>query len=151
MIYHRHSTILSLSSDWDMCQASILSIVNRFSLAIGHYSAMLWHNTIKVGCGLTEYRDGKWFAKLYTCDYGPAGNYINGQMHKVGKGCSKCPKGTSCSQEYPGLCGKNLGILMYAFVYTINMYTDFNYLLNITGRNIALKVYFHSNVFQFVR
>ena len=23
-----------------------------------------------VGCGITEFRDGKWFAKLYTCNYG---------------------------------------------------------------------------------
>ena len=34
---------------------------------------MVWSNTNKVGCGVTEYIDGKWFAKLYTCNYGPAG------------------------------------------------------------------------------
>ena len=77
----------------------------RFSLAIGHYSSMLWSNTNKVGCGLTEYKDGKWFAKLYTCDYGPAGNYINGQIYKVGKACASCPRNMTCSKEYPGLCG----------------------------------------------
>ena len=68
---------------------------------------MLWSNTNKVGCGLTEYKDGKWFAKLYTCDYAPAGNFINGQMYKIGKACSSCPKNMRCSNEYPGLCGKN--------------------------------------------
>ena len=41
---------------------------------------MAWSNTNKVGCGITEFIDGKWFAKLYTCNYGPAGNYIGGQM-----------------------------------------------------------------------
>ena len=67
---------------------------------------MLWSNTNKVGCGLTEYRDGKWFAKLYTCNYAPAGNFINGQMYKVGKPCTSCPKGQKCSNEYPGLCSE---------------------------------------------
>merc|ERR1712079_380255 len=44
------------------------------------------------------------FAKLYTCNYGPAGNYIGGEMYKQGKACTKCPSGTSCSASYPGLC-----------------------------------------------
>jgi len=78
----------------------------RFSKDIGHYSAMVWSNTNKVGCGITEFRDGKWFAKLYTCNYGPAGNYIGGQMYEQGRACSKCPSGTSCSVQYPGLCVK---------------------------------------------
>jgi len=82
----------------------------KFSLAIGHYSAMLWSNTNKVGCGLTEYKDGKWFAKLYTCNYAPAGNFINGQMYKVGKPCTSCPKRQKCSNEYPGLCTPSSGI-----------------------------------------
>ena len=55
---------------------------------------------------MTAYLEGKWFTKLYTCNYGPAGNYIGGQMYEQGQACSKCPKGTSCSRDYPGLCGK---------------------------------------------
>jgi len=78
----------------------------RFSTDVGHYTAMIWSNTNKVGCGVTEYVDGKWFAKLYTCNYGPAGNYIGGQMYKQGRACSQCPSGTSCSLSYPGLCSK---------------------------------------------
>ena len=76
----------------------------KFSTDIGHYSAMVWSNTNKVGCGLTEYREGKWFAKLYTCNYGPSGNYIGGEMYEQGKACTNCPEGTSCSREFPGLC-----------------------------------------------
>ena len=47
------------------------------TITTGHYTAMVWSNTKKVGCGVTEYKDGKWFAKLYTCNYGPAGNESN--------------------------------------------------------------------------
>ena len=78
----------------------------RFRTAIGHYTAMVWSNTNRVGCGLTEFREGKWFAKLYTCNYGPSGNYIGGQMYANGPACSKCPEGTSCSATFPGLCGE---------------------------------------------
>ena len=78
----------------------------RFTQAIGHYTALAWSNTNRVGCGLTEYREGKWFSKLYTCDYGPSGNYIGGQMYREGRACSACPEGTSCSSQFRGLCGE---------------------------------------------
>jgi len=81
----------------------------RFSTDVGHYTAMVWSNTNKVGCGMTEYIDGKWLAKLYTCNYGPAGNYIGGEMYSKGKACSKCPSGMSCSTSYPGLCANDGG------------------------------------------
>ena len=89
----------------------VFNYIHRFGLPWGHYSAMLWSNTNKVGCGLTEYREGKWFAKLYTCDYAPAGNFINGQMYKIGKSCSSCPRRMECSKQHPGLCGKNIIII----------------------------------------
>ena len=82
------------------------SLPCRFTQAIGHYTALAWSNTNRVGCGLTEYREGKWFSKLYTCDYGPSGNYIGGQMYREGKACSACPEGTSCSSQFRGLCGE---------------------------------------------
>ena len=85
---------------------STIDLYCRFSKDVGHYTAMVWSNTNKIGCGITEFRDGKWFAKLYTCNYGPAGNYIGGQMYAKGRACTQCPSGTSCSVQYPGLCGK---------------------------------------------
>ena len=54
----------------------------QFSTATGHYTQVVWHNTDKVGCGATSFRDGKWFATLYTCNYGPNGNFIRSQMYK---------------------------------------------------------------------
>jgi len=76
----------------------------KFSSPTGHYTALAWAETDKVGCGATSYKDGKWFATLYTCNYGPGGNFIRGEMYKAGQACSQCPLGTSCSSDFPGLC-----------------------------------------------
>ena len=69
---------------------------------------VVWSETDKVGCGATSYKDGQWYATLYTCNYGPNGNFIRGQMYKQGAPCSDCNNGESCSNQYPGLCGKKL-------------------------------------------
>jgi len=76
----------------------------QFGSDIGHYSQLVWADTDKVGCGATSYKDGRWFATLYTCNYGPNGNFIRGQMYKKGRACSDCPRNTSCSKQFPGLC-----------------------------------------------
>jgi hypothetical protein len=41
-------------------------------------------STYQIGCGSTSYQEGEWFSTLYTCNYGPNGNYINGQMYRQG-------------------------------------------------------------------
>lgn len=76
----------------------------KFSSPTGHYTQVVWSETDKVGCGATSYKDGQWFATLYTCNYGPNGNFIRGQMYKQGAPCSDCENGESCSNQYPGLC-----------------------------------------------
>jgi len=75
-----------------------------FSTATGHYTQVVWSTTDKVGCGATSYRDGQWYATLYTCNYGPNGNFIRGAMYKQGPPCSQCGDGETCSNSYPGLC-----------------------------------------------
>ena len=41
---------------------------------------------------------------MFICNYGLAGNLIGSQMYEIGDPCSKCPAGTKCSENYPGLC-----------------------------------------------
>ncbi|KAI9301149.1 CAP domain-containing protein [Cunninghamella echinulata] len=45
---------------------------------IGHFSAVVWKSTSKIGCGVTKCRNG---AKLYSCNYKKPGNY-EGQFKK---------------------------------------------------------------------
>ncbi|XP_069194377.1 uncharacterized protein [Procambarus clarkii] len=77
----------------------------QFAKGVGHYTQMLWWKTDRVGCGFTMFQEGGWWKKLYTCNYGPAGNIIFSQMYNRGTPCSSCPDGTSCSRKFPGLCG----------------------------------------------
>ena len=43
-------------------------------------------------------------SRLYACNYGEAGNIIRRPVYKIGRACSSCPCGTTCSSDYPGLC-----------------------------------------------
>ena len=80
----------------------------QFSSATGHYTQLVWAETDRVGCGATSYKDGRWFTTLYVCNYGPNGNFLQGEMYKTGKACSACGQGYQCSAEYPGLCGNHI-------------------------------------------
>ena len=96
----------------------------KFSTPTGHYTQVVWADTDKVGCGATSYKDGKWFATLYTCNYGPNGNFIRGQMYADGAACSQCSSGSSCSSQYPGLCGQYPPTLHLALLSSL-FFTDF--------------------------
>ena len=45
--------------------------------------------------------------RYYVCHYGPVGNYIGQQIYQPGRPCSSCPRYTSCSASYSGLCSGN--------------------------------------------
>lgn len=77
-----------------------------------HLSQVLWAKSVYLGCGQTKYKlkGEKHYQKLFTCLYGPQGNLHNYPVYEVGEGCSQCPKETTCSVSYPGLCSlKNKG------------------------------------------
>jgi len=75
-----------------------------FRTKTGHYSAMVWAHTNKVGCGVTTYNHGGRIGRLYVCNYGPAGNIPGAAMYQIGNSCTRCPKYSQCSYSYPGLC-----------------------------------------------
>ena len=74
------------------------------SSSTGHYTQLIWAKTYAIGCGYTQYRDGRFNKGLYVCNYGPAGNYINENIYLIGQPCSQCPPTTKCSTTYQGLC-----------------------------------------------
>lgn len=69
----------------------------------GHYTQMVWAQTEAIGCGLVR-RQRK---SELVCNYLPAGNVLDEPIYTIGKPCSKCTDGSTCSRTYPGLCSKS--------------------------------------------
>ena len=78
----------------------------RFSPATGHYSQLVWAATTRLGCGLAQYREGRFVSRLLVCNYGEAGNLISAPVYRPGPACSRCPG--LCSSLHPGLCAQTL-------------------------------------------
>ena len=57
---------------------------------VGHYTQMVWAETYKIGCGFIMHNRGEWYKKVLVCDYGPGGNYVGGEMYKIGEPGSLC-------------------------------------------------------------
>lgn len=63
----------------------------------GHYTQLVWANTLRVGCGITQcpsigglssaFNNGQ----LVVCDYNPAGNFIGQSPYIAGTTGSQCP------------------------------------------------------------
>ncbi|XP_037078550.1 CRISP/Allergen/PR-1-like [Pollicipes pollicipes] len=113
-VYSSSSTRLDNSPNWRQALYAWYDEVARFnpqniepfvfSSPLGHYTQLVWAKTSRIGCGYTLYKEGPWWTKLYVCDYGSTGNFQDGQMYERGAPCSRCPSGTSCSNQYHGLC-----------------------------------------------
>lgn len=74
---------------------------------------MVWAQTSKIGCGSTSWREGRFIKQFLVCNYGPAGNTLRRPIYDVGKACSRCPTGTTCSN---GLCSSNGGAASFPVV-----------------------------------
>jgi len=63
----------------------------------GHYTAVVWHSTQEVGCGLTKCSTlnnaGMSNANFFVCNYGPGGNNQGEKPYKKGNPCTQCATG----------------------------------------------------------
>ncbi|CAH1787091.1 unnamed protein product [Owenia fusiformis] len=48
-----------------------------FSEEIGHFTQLVWDDSIRLGCGLTENKFGIWYSYFVCCHYAPIGNVRN--------------------------------------------------------------------------
>ena len=64
-----------------------------------------------MGCGATSYREGKWFSTLYTCNYGPNGNFIRAKMYRQGRSSSITPEANLRRSELLSLPRRHLLLL----------------------------------------
>jgi len=79
-----------------------------FDEGYGHYTAVVWADTDRVGCGRVYYEDTDgWYKHLVVCNYAIAANLEGGVMYEEGDKCSNCPAGYSCDATFDGLCAKN--------------------------------------------
>ena len=71
----------------------------------GHFTAMAWATTSKVGCGMIKMIRSSRTEVIVACNYGPGGNIIGGgfSMYEPGNPCSRCPQGLNCIEGL--LCG----------------------------------------------
>ncbi|XP_059351637.1 uncharacterized protein LOC132087747 [Daphnia carinata] len=74
---------------------------------IGHYTQLVWATSYTIGCGVAYYQSTAVFGvkfpynRLYVCNYGPAGNFIDSPVYEQGTAGSACPSPTSNNN---GLC-----------------------------------------------
>ncbi|XP_072940026.1 venom allergen 5 2-like [Epargyreus clarus] len=53
--------------------------------AIGHYTQLVWANTHRVGCGISQKKQTGETFTLFVCNYGPTGNYLGQLPYKPSK------------------------------------------------------------------
>ncbi|KAK7028030.1 Peptidase inhibitor 16, partial [Halocaridina rubra] len=75
--------------------------------AIGHYTQVVWGESNEIGCGAIHYStvlNGVTYpqSKIYVCNYGKAGNFLNQPLYTQGPAASQCLNGVSTT--YPDLC-----------------------------------------------
>ncbi|XP_048767633.2 cysteine-rich venom protein Mr30-like [Ostrea edulis] len=77
---------------------------------VGHYTQIVWADSIKVGCGYAHCQTKG--LHYYVCNYSPGGNSYNMQPYKNGTSCADCPN--RCENnlcDCDGVVCENDGIL----------------------------------------
>lgn len=79
------------------------------NVKVGHYTQMMWANTLQVGCAAAYYttnaNGNNWHHLVFVCNYAPGGNYLGLPVYEIGKAASHCPPGYATNGQYKGLCG----------------------------------------------
>ncbi|XP_015121021.1 venom allergen 3 [Diachasma alloeum] len=58
--------------------------LNPLAPVIGHYTQMVWAETIWLGCGASRYRrDGGYYITFLVCNYAPGGNYVGQAIYEI--------------------------------------------------------------------
>ena len=120
-VYHKVRNVVQLP----LQSVSLNSLYFYFcsappGLLIGHYTQLCWAQAWRIGCGKIYYqREGQRFGEqLFICNYGIAGNLIKSEMYKIGKPCTQCPEGTTCSNRYSKVL-YNRHLLNQGFYWTL--------------------------------
>ncbi|CAL4066493.1 unnamed protein product, partial [Meganyctiphanes norvegica] len=95
---------------------SLVSQYTELKATVGHYTQIVWAETVQVGCGAVSYKTvfrGFNFkhAKIYVCNYATAGNIIDQPIYEVGPPASNCGAGFTPSTCNPGLCSTAQGTM----------------------------------------
>ncbi|KAF2884820.1 hypothetical protein ILUMI_21353 [Ignelater luminosus] len=73
------------------------------------YTQLIWADTYQIGCARAIFQrlsDAQVnYREHFICNYGPSGNIPNQPVYVIGLPCSACQEGTSCTLDYPSLCG----------------------------------------------
>lgn len=71
---------------------------------IGHFTAMIHENSIRVGCAAVEFKKLSKTYVITTCNYSHT-NILGKKIYRSGKTASECTTGRNT--KYPNLCSKN--------------------------------------------
>ncbi|KAJ8727623.1 hypothetical protein PYW07_001742 [Mythimna separata] len=75
---------------------------------IGHYTQMVWSNSVYVGCGISKTTNSRMNKFFTVCNYGPGGNYMGEKPYKVSSGRNNkliCDAQEKCDNPYGSKCG----------------------------------------------
>ncbi|CAG2059393.1 unnamed protein product, partial [Timema podura] len=74
----------------------------------GHYAQFVWAESFLIGCARVIFEEtvdnSTYTFDRLVCNYGPSGNVEGSPVYRSENPCLACPKSTSCSPLYKGLC-----------------------------------------------
>ncbi|KAH6936297.1 hypothetical protein HPB50_015227 [Hyalomma asiaticum] len=78
----------------------------RATGVVTHFTQVIWAETHYVGCGFSTFQHGQGYARIFVCNYAPAGNVYGKPVYLVGRPCTGCPPRSKCSAKYRVLCDR---------------------------------------------